>query len=58
MRKIPESPPMRVGVAARKLGLHPFTVRRWIKEGKISVFQVGREARIPAEEITRLMGVQ
>jgi putative resolvase len=58
MKKMLELPPVRVGVAARKLGLHPMTVRRWIKQGKISVFQVGREARIPAAEIARLMGEQ
>ena len=47
---------MRVGVAARRLGLHPFTVRRWIKQGKINAFRVGNEARIPAVEIARLLG--
>jgi len=56
MKKMLELPPMRVGVAARKLGLHPFTVRRWIKLGKINAFRVGNEARIPAAEIARLGG--
>ena len=35
MKKMLEPAPMRVGVAARTLGLHPITVRRWIKQGKI-----------------------
>lgn len=47
---------MRVGVAARKLGLHPLTIRRWIKQGKIHALRVGNEARIPASEIARLLG--
>ncbi len=47
---------LRVGVAAKRLGLNPFTVRRWIREGKIQVMRVGKEARIPVEEIDRLLG--
>lgn len=58
MKKSLEPSPMRVGVAAHTLGLHPVTVRRWIKEGKIRAIRVGNEARIPAAEIARLMGVQ
>lgn len=49
---------VRVGVAARRLGLHPMTVRRWIEAGKINSVQIGREARIPVTEIERLMGEQ
>lgn len=45
-----------VGVAARELGLHPMTVRRWIKAGRIEVVQVGREVRIPRSEIERIVG--
>src|SRR2546421_8291441 len=47
---------LRVGVAAHELGLHPFTVRRWIKQGKIQAVKVGLEARIPRSEIERLVG--
>src|SRR5258708_35185082 len=47
---------LRVGVAAHELGLHPFTVRRWIKRGKIQAVRVGLEARIPRTEIERLRG--
>ncbi len=56
MKKILEQSPMRVGVAARRLGLHPITIRRWIKQGKIHAFRVGSESRIPALEIARLLG--
>jgi len=49
---------LRVGVAARKLGLHPITVRRWLKSGKINAVRIGREARIPLTEVERLMGEQ
>ena len=47
---------LRVGVAAHELGLHPFTVRRWIKQRKIQAVRVGLEARIPRTEIERLVG--
>ena len=46
----------RVGAAAHELGLHPMTVRRWIKAGRIQVVQVGREVRVPRSEIERIVG--
>jgi len=46
----------RVGAAAHELGLHPMTVRRWIKAGRIQVVQVGREMRIPRSEIEGMVG--
>jgi putative resolvase len=53
----PQVPKMlRVHVVAHELGLHPFTVRRWIKEGKIQAVKVGLEARIPRSEVERLVG--
>src|SRR5215510_12396071 len=47
---------LRVGAAAYELGLHPMTVRRWIKAGRIQVVHVGREMRIPRGEIARIVG--
>jgi putative resolvase len=47
---------LRVGRAAHELGLHPFTVRKWIKAGKIKAIRVGNEARVPRSEIERLAG--
>jgi len=47
---------LRVGVAARELGLHPLTVRRWIKAGRIQVVPMGREVRVPRTEVERLVG--
>ena len=38
----------RVGAAAHQLGLHPMTVRRWIKAGRIGVVQVGRRGTCSA----------
>jgi putative resolvase len=46
----------RVGAAAHELGLHPMTVRRWIKAGRLHVVQVGREVRVPRSEIERIVG--
>jgi len=45
-----------VGKAAEELGLHPITIRRWIKMGKIQAVRVGIEARVPRSEIERLLG--
>lgn len=47
---------LRLSVAAHELGLHPITVRRWIKAGRIQVIPVGREVRIPRTEVERLVG--
>src|SRR5712692_7351608 len=47
---------LRGGAAAHELGLHPMTVRRWIKAGRIQVVQVGREVRVPRSEIERIVG--
>ena len=47
---------LRVRKAAHELGLHLFTVRRWIKLGKIHAVWVGQEARVPRAEIERLVG--
>ena len=47
---------LRVGKAAEELGLHPITIRRWIKTGKIQAVRVGIEARVPRSEIDRLLG--
>jgi excisionase family DNA binding protein len=34
---------LRSGEVAKRLGLHPLTVRRWVKEGKIAAVQIGCE---------------
>ncbi|HEY1353157.1 MAG TPA: IS607 family transposase [Ktedonobacteraceae bacterium] len=47
---------LRVSRAAHELGLHPLTVRKWVKAGKIQAIRVGNEARIPRSEIERLIG--
>ncbi len=54
--KAPEPKLLRVSKAAHELGLHPLTVRKWIKAGKIHALRVGNEARIPRSEIERLAG--
>jgi putative resolvase len=45
-----------VGKAAEELGLHPITMRRWMKMGKIQAVRVGIQAGIPRAEIERLPG--
>src|SRR5712691_8267065 len=47
---------LRVGAAAHELGLHPITVRRWIKAGHIQAVPMGREVRVPRAEVERLVG--
>jgi putative resolvase len=43
--------------ACRRLGIHPNTLRRWDKQGKIRVVRtVGGRRRIPESELERLMG--
>src|SRR5258708_292461 len=54
--KADEPKVLRVRRAAHELGLHPFTVRKWIKAGKIHAIRVGNEARVPRSEIERLAG--
>jgi putative resolvase len=49
-----ETPLLRVGKAASRLGLNPFTLRCWMKAGKIQAIRAGREARIPLAEVERL----
>ena len=47
---------LRISSAAHELGLHPITVRRWIKAGRIQAVPMGREVRIPRTEVDRLVG--
>src|SRR5438309_3846000 len=47
---------LRIGAAAHELGLHPITVRRWIKAGRIQAVPMGREVRVPRAEVERLVG--
>src|SRR2546430_16961102 len=46
----------RLSQAAHELGLHPITVRRWIKAGRLGGIQVGREVRIPRSEMEKIVG--
>ena len=41
---------LRVSKAAHELGLHPVTVCKWIKAGRIAAIRVGNEARLPRSE--------
>jgi len=43
--------------ACRRLGVHPNTLRKWDRQGKISVVRtIGGRRRIPESKVERLMG--
>ncbi len=44
---------LRVGKAAEELGLHPITIRRWIKTGKIQAVRVAEVAVTSGDRLTR-----
>lgn len=44
-------------VAAR-LGLHVRTIRRFIREGRLTAARVGKQYRIAASELSKLVGAQ
>ena len=43
--------------AARELSLHPKTVLRYIREGKLAATRVGKSWRIPRTELRKLSGL-
>lgn len=45
----------RTGKVAEMLGVNKVTVIRWIKQGKIKAVRIGREFRIPEDEVKRLL---
>lgn len=46
-----------VGEACKKLGIHPNTLRRWDRQGKIRVVRPqGGKRRVPESEINRILG--
>ena len=47
-----------LGEAAKILGVHPKTIQKWDREGKIRCIRtVGGKRRIPESEIKRIMGI-
>jgi excisionase family DNA binding protein len=47
---------LRLAVAARRVGVHPGTLRLWANEGKVAVVWVGRERRFSLEALDALTG--
>ena len=45
----------RTGKVAEMLGVNRVTVIRWIKQGKIKAMRIGREFRVPENEVKRLL---
>lgn len=47
-----------LGEACERLGIHPNTLRKWDREGKVRVVRtVGGKRRVPESEVERLMGI-
>lgn len=46
----------KIGEASRILGVHPNTLRKWEKEGKIKAIRIGRDRVFLEEEIMKLLG--
>ncbi len=46
---------LRLAAAARRLGIHPLTLRRWADTGRIEVVWVGRERRFPISAVDALL---
>jgi excisionase family DNA binding protein len=49
---------LKVGDVAARLGLNPFTVRKWLREGKIRGVRMGSDRggwRITEEEVERIL---
>jgi excisionase family DNA binding protein len=44
-----------VAETAERLAVSPDTVRRWIKDGTLGVFQVGRIVRVPESSVVALI---
>ncbi len=44
-----------VAETADRLAVSPDTVRRWIKNGTLGVFQVGRVVRVPESSVVALI---
>ncbi|WP_327242408.1 IS607 family transposase [Streptomyces sp. NBC_01320] len=47
---------LRLAVAARRVGVHPGTLRLWANEGKVPVVWVGRERRFSSSALDSLTG--
>lgn len=47
---------LRLAVAARRVGVHPGTLRLWANQGKVPVVWVGRERRFSGEALDALTG--
>ena len=45
----------RTGKVAEMLGVNRVAVIRWIKQGKIKAVRIGKEFRIPEDEVKRLL---
>lgn len=56
MKKQLESTMLRIGPAAKYIGVHPLTLRHWANDKKIPVFWLGRERRFNQSDLDLLAG--
>ncbi|MFH1560014.1 MAG: excisionase family DNA-binding protein [Chloroflexota bacterium] len=43
-----------LGMAAKEIGVHKVTLWRWIRDGKLETYRVGREVLIGKDTVERL----
>lgn len=50
-----ENAPLRIGKAAQMLGVHPDTLRRWLREGTLPSVPYGWERRVRPSDIEHVL---
>ncbi len=51
--EIPQTMP--IDVLAERLGVSPWTVRTWLRQGRIPYFKVGRRLLVKTADVTALL---
>jgi excisionase family DNA binding protein len=51
----PERPWMTIDEVAEQLSVHPETVRRWIRDGRLRVHRAGRQYRVTREALMEFL---
>jgi excisionase family DNA binding protein len=51
--QIPQTLP--IDAVAERLGVSPWTVRTWLRQGRVPFFKIGRRVLIKAEDVEALL---